>query len=242
MTYIRLVTAPAGWYPDPWRQSPWRWWDGATWTGHVGAGALEDESGPAAWARWAPAAWAVSATATAFVTSWSGHSLRTTIDRLRQQANDGTLNTTRSPVHVPVAFAVLDLFQLAVLGVGVVFLVWQHRAAGNARRLGYPARVSPGLGVGGWFIPVVNFWYPFWALRDCLPPDHPRRRGAGWVWAAYLGSACGGGACFVVGLFSVAAAVVIAVAVTALAGWAAWRGQILVDAVVEDHGRAAARR
>lgn len=238
------MTAPAGWYPDPWRQGPWRWWDGAVWTGHVGAGTppLEDESGPAAWARWAPVVWALTAAGGAVASPWTGHSLRVSIDRLRQQINDGSASGTSIQVHVPAALTVVNLVNLVLLGVGIVFLVWQHRAAGNARRLGYPARLSPGLGVGGWFIPVVNLWYPFWALRDCLPPDHPRRRGAGWVWAAYLGAGFGGAACVVAGVFSVAAAVVLAVAVTAVAGWAAWRGQILVDAIVEDHRRASSLR
>jgi hypothetical protein len=57
----------------------------------------------------------------------------------------------------------------------IVACVWQHRAAAAARAQGFPARRSPAWGVGSWFVPVVNLWMPYSALRDCLPPGDPRR-------------------------------------------------------------------
>jgi hypothetical protein len=64
--------------------------------------------------------------------------------------------------------------------VGLVALVfecmWQFRAATAARTLLRPARRTPGWGVGFRFIPVVNLWMPYQAIRDCLPPDDARRR------------------------------------------------------------------
>lgn len=68
----------------------------------------------------------------------------------------------------------------------VVFLIWQYRAARVARQLGYPARHSPGWGVGVWFIPVVNFWMPYQAIRDCLLPGHRQRTSVLWVWLLLL--------------------------------------------------------
>ena len=69
---------------------------------------------------------------------------------------------------------------------GLVYLVWQLRAAEVAQALGYPAKHSPGWGLGAWFVPVVNYWVPYGAMRDCLPPGHPARRG-GWVpWVLFL--------------------------------------------------------
>jgi hypothetical protein len=61
-------------------------------------------------------------------------------------------------------------------GLALIFaLIWQHRAASVARALGLPARHSPGWGVGSWFVPVVSLWMPYQAIRDCLPPDDPKR-------------------------------------------------------------------
>ncbi|HEY5097954.1 MAG TPA: DUF4328 domain-containing protein, partial [Acidimicrobiales bacterium] len=65
-------------------------------------------------------------------------------------------------------------------------LVWQYRAASTARLLSLPAAHSAGLGVGSWFIPVVNLWFPYQALRDCLPPRHPDASLVGWTWGCFL--------------------------------------------------------
>ncbi len=62
------------------------------------------------------------------------------------------------------------------LGAIVVACLWQHRAATAARALGLPTTHSPAWGVGSWFVPVVNFWMPYQAIRDCLAPDDPNRR------------------------------------------------------------------
>jgi Domain of unknown function (DUF4328)/Protein of unknown function (DUF2510) len=60
--------------------------------------------------------------------------------------------------------------------VAVVFAcIWQYRAASAARALGVPAKHSPGWGVGSWFVPVVNIWMPYQAIRDCLAPEDPNR-------------------------------------------------------------------
>jgi hypothetical protein len=58
----------------------------------------------------------------------------------------------------------------------VIACMWQYRAASAARALGFPATHSPGWGVGSWFVPIVNLWMPYQAIRDCLPPDDPNRR------------------------------------------------------------------
>jgi hypothetical protein len=57
----------------------------------------------------------------------------------------------------------------------IVFVVWQYRAAVTAQRLGYPAKRSPALGAWSYLIPVVQFWFPYQALRDCLPPGDSNR-------------------------------------------------------------------
>jgi hypothetical protein len=68
--------------------------------------------------------------------------------------------------------AVVVLFGLAAV---VLDCVWQFRAATAARAMGLPATQSPGWGVAFWFIPIVNFWMPYLAIRDCLAPGDPNR-------------------------------------------------------------------
>jgi hypothetical protein len=48
----------------------------------------------------------------------------------------------------------------------VMFLVWFYRARVNAEGHGWPQRQSPGLAIGAWFVPVVNFYVPFQIMAD----------------------------------------------------------------------------
>ena len=84
--------------------------------------------------------------------------------------------------------AVLLLFGIAAI---VVECVWQFRAASAARAMGLPAKRSPGWGVGFWFIPVVNLWMPYQAIRDCLAHDDPNRAMVMRYWLLYLGMELG---------------------------------------------------
>ena len=81
--------------------------------------------------------------------------------------------------------------------VAIVFAcIWQHRAASAARALGIASRRSPAWGVGSWFVPVVNLWMPYTAVRDCLPPGIPTDSGC-----------CGGGSPAPGGFVSLAASI-----------------------------------
>jgi hypothetical protein len=142
----------------------------------------------------------------------------------------------------PVALRAMSLVELPVeILVGVVFLMWQHRAATTARILGYPARRSPGLGVGSWFIPVVNLWFPYQALRDLLPPGHAARP---LVLRTWLGFAFTALAVFVAEVTAFAwLKVGVVIGIVAILGWilvGTWAYRV-VKAVSADH-REAVRR
>ncbi|HEX3839427.1 MAG TPA: DUF4328 domain-containing protein [Acidimicrobiales bacterium] len=181
-----------GWHPDPGHPLYWRWWDGSTWTAHVAPMAspfarspadllaAEEVMGP--WARLAVVVYPVIAFANG-VGGWFNapryaayfHSLRLAIDHAQ---NGNTFFNPPAP-GIP-SWSLLFLpFSIAAQ---IVFLIWQYRAARVARQLGYPARHSPGWGVAFWFIPVVQFWMPYQAVRDCLPPGHPTRKTVLPVW------------------------------------------------------------
>ncbi|MFI6952810.1 DUF4328 domain-containing protein [Nocardia sp. NPDC050408] len=95
--------------------------------------------------------------------------------------------------------AVIIMF-VALLGTGIVFLVWLRQARSNADALcAARHRLPIGWVVGGWFCPVVNLWFPATILTDVLrasdprtPKDAPDLRGrpggllVGVWWSAWL--------------------------------------------------------
>jgi len=98
-----------------------------------------------------------------------GHQMRVIYDASRNGAPvpNFTTQSTADPLQV--------IFGLAVIVAFILALIWQFRAASAARGLGIRATHSPGWGVGCWFVPIVNLWMPYQALRDCLPHDDPHR-------------------------------------------------------------------
>ena len=68
----------------------------------------------------------------------------------------------------------------------IIACIWQHKAASAGRALGIPSQYSPAWGVGCWFVPIVNLWMPYGAVRDCLPPGHPHRPRVLHWWIAWL--------------------------------------------------------
>jgi hypothetical protein len=183
------------------------------------------------WARFGLLAELIAVAGQSFWALWFGRTVH-------QAFNDVQLNNGQVTQVTGVSFSVgayFELFLLVAGGVSILFLVWQHSAATVARGLGYPARCSPGFGVGSWFIPVISLWYPYWALSDTLPPDHPLRPRCLWAWLAYLGSGFAGTVALFVALASTTAAIIpisisLALAVTAIA-----IGTTLIAAVTEDH-------
>jgi hypothetical protein len=84
---------------------------------------------------------------------------------------------------------------------GVLLLRFQLKAARVAQQLGLGDRPSPGLGVGGWFIPIAQLWIP---LRAWLHLTTPRSRLRNRIWLAWsalflsvVASLSGAGACLV---------------------------------------------
>jgi Domain of unknown function (DUF4328)/Protein of unknown function (DUF2510) len=186
---------PPGWYHDPTSPQLLRWWDGSTWTPYTSPAvdyrwtrewarrAFRSEETMVPWAKVVAVVYplvGVASTLTVLATSagWANyfHSIRVAFDSASQ-------GVQAPPVANPPMRA--DLFIPFAIAAEILFLVWQYRAATTARQLGYPARRSPGWGVASYFIPVVQLWFPYQALRDCLPPQHDRGIVAR-VWALFI--------------------------------------------------------
>ncbi|MFE6697263.1 DUF4328 domain-containing protein [Streptomyces sp. NPDC057718] len=88
---------------------------------------------------------------------------------------------------------------LAFLVTAVVFIIWFHRTRRNAEVFDPSVqRMGPGWAVGGWFVPVANFWFPYrvaagiWEASARPRPDEslrdiPRTTLNLW-WAAWVGT------------------------------------------------------
>jgi len=64
---------------------------------------------------------------------------------------------------------------LALLAAGVVFIVWLWRARGNAELFCFGQHQrGRGWVIGGWFCPVVNFWFPKQIVDDVIAASDPR--------------------------------------------------------------------
>jgi len=138
---------------------------------------VDDELRLTRWARVAVVAYAAVVVAGLVVVMAYGAVLRQEFHFFRVSVHDAA-NGLPAPIApvVPAGYRVLTgLSGLVGLGAVVCLLIWQYRAARAARSLGYPARHGPGWGVGCWFVPVVNLWFPYQAIRDCLPSGAPAR-------------------------------------------------------------------
>jgi hypothetical protein len=167
-----------------------------------------------------------------------GPRLRTVIHQIVRGGDTGTQSSYIYVNAHPQFPVVMDIGQLLLIGIAALFLTWQYNAARVARSLGYPARTSPGFGVAAWFIPVINFWFPYWALRDLLPPGHRLRTAGLFAWMAHVGATLLCAAAFIASLFSSGVAVFLTVLALCSLAVAVTLGCRLVAGVREDHRQA----
>jgi hypothetical protein len=114
--------------------------------------------------------------------------LRSAGHQFRIDFRDAQHNITPPPYHAPSnSLAPIGLLVgLLTIAAVIIACMWQHKAASAGRALGIPSRYSPAWGVGCWFVPVVNLWMPYGAVRDCLPPGHPQRARVLHWWLALM--------------------------------------------------------
>ena len=187
---------------------------------------VDDERGMVPVARFAVAIPAVYFLVTLLLQRVNANQLRSAGHQFRIDWHDAQNGITPPQYHATSSsFTPIGLVVGLVTVAAVIFAcIWQHRAASAGRALGIPSRSSPAWGVGCWFVPIVNLWMPYSAVRDCLPPEHPHRPRVLHWWialllAGFLSFGAGGFA-----LFSTGAALVLsvpaAIACLAVIAWA----------------------
>jgi hypothetical protein len=96
------------------------------------------------------------------------------------QAYDSGADPDRADLlaAVGVSSAGLVLLALTSIAAGIVFLVWLWRARINAEGFSGPDAHRRGRGwtIGGWFCPIVNWWFPFQIVADIWRASDPGRR------------------------------------------------------------------
>ena len=100
----------------------------------------------------------------------------------------------------------------AMVGFGIVFIVWLWRARINAEGCGWQQRRARDWAFWGWVIPIVSLWIPFQLLGDIWRaglPERKRNRTAwlpalwwvGWLLSTFSDGRAPGGYRFVPAVF-----------------------------------------
>lgn len=78
--------------------------------------------------------------------------------------------------------SISSLVNILAVVVTVLLIVWAWRSAKNARALGRTGeRISPTLGIFGWFIPLASWVIPYLLVSDLWRSSDPTSdRGTGW--------------------------------------------------------------
>jgi hypothetical protein len=190
------VTAlpPAGWFPDPETGgTTWRWWDGLRWAppgwGHQPvydpaafartlAVQAETTRNTGEWLRWTMAAYAVSIFLVVVGIAIGFHGGI----QFEHTDPDGTVHISRAFVALqfsPVLYGLVSWADVAL------FIAWLYNAGKFADSQRWPAARSRTLGAFSRLIPIVNFWWPYEAIRDLYPPGGRPDVALQW-WLSYL--------------------------------------------------------
>lgn len=229
---------PPGWYLDPYGSPSLRWWDGRYWTHHRRPPPPRPPGHAGHNERMGRHTMLAEAILSVVLTAAHGYVLARFIRELGPYLERAQTSPPGQVPPLPASFAMLAV--MAVVGLLAwiplaLELTWSYRSASAAAALGIPAKREPIWAVVGWFVPVINWWFPYESIRDCLPPGHPHRRTVGRWWAGHLTGSTGVVAGVVAALFSTTALVAVVLVYAGIAAYTATNGLRMVRAIDTAH-------
>ena len=160
-------TSP-GWYPDPAGGGRLRFHDGFVWTAQVSLGepARPLSQGFARLGDWLSRLLASCAAVCLLMAGYAVWGMSIASRLIESPGTNLTVERPQVPPDVraqlhtflDTGIVLLVLSSLLSLVAGVLWLVWQYQLAVSAPTT---LRRSPGMHVASWFIPIVNWWFPF---------------------------------------------------------------------------------
>ena len=228
-----------GWYPDPF-SSGLRWWDGRAWTAHTAPTAgfyqldphrdLGDEQVAG---RRASVAIVVAALVGAVNEIISAVAFGDYFRKVADAADTANGRIANPPA--PTGVLAVELMSIAGFIAQIFVMIWLYRAAKFARNAGLPARRDPVWAVLGFFVPIVNFWFPYQVAADSFPRGDRNRRLAGWWWTWYLVSTSSVIVVLIAAAFSTTVGVVLALIGAGAYVLAAIYGRRIITAIGAAH-------
>lgn len=174
---ITPTSPPAGWYPAPDGSSATWWWDGARWTQpHHRPSQLPATTN--AVAKLAMATQVLLIVCGVLSVATIG------IETFGIGAATGFLNGDNGAigmldVYDQSTFVVSILSSLSLLATGVLWVIWQYRAA---KQVTGGTRRSAGWHAGSWFVPIISLWFPYQNISDLWQAVGRRRPSWLIVW------------------------------------------------------------
>jgi Domain of unknown function (DUF4328) len=125
-----------------------------------------------------------------------------------------------------------NIAQIGILVVGVLFVIWFYKAVQFSEHVGLHQRRSTGWAIAGWIVPIVNFWFPYQATKDMVPPGNERiiELIRSW-WGLWIAMSLSGVLVLIGSYIDAAAGYGMAVVAAALTIGATLRAQQVVAAV-----------
>lgn len=152
---------PAGWYPAPDGSSATWWWDGARWTQpHHQPGQQAATTNDIAKLAMATQVLLIACGVLSVATIG--------IETFGISAVTGFLNGDNGAIGMLDVYdqstsVVAILSSLSLLATGVLWAIWQYRAA---KQVTGRTRRSAGWHAGSWFVPIISLWFPYQNISD----------------------------------------------------------------------------
>jgi hypothetical protein len=177
-----------GWYADPQDGRRLRWWDGQQWTEHTHAGMAAAPRRPALGVGWPRLAVWVQVVLALTIPVSIGVILvnRVNLDVWRRLVEDPA-SVTLAEAESADALVRWSLLEMPlILACGILFTVWLFQAHRSDRMDPSWHKRRSGWAIGGWFVPIVNLWFPFQVVSDlrrgARGDAHPPSYALQWCW------------------------------------------------------------